>query len=272
MRHDEFLARVSERAGVEPSDAEAATRAVLTTLADRIGPKEAADTAAQLPKELKAALEPTNSNAGEFDAAEFLRRVSDRANVDAGQARALTRAVLVTLREAVSEGEVRDWDLLLPTDYVDLGARPADTGHTPRGAHPGTRGHAVIAIAAADFVRRVATRTGLDTSRAERAVDAVLETFGERIAAGEAEDLATQLDERIAAPLLGDGGDPRPIPADEFVRRVAEREKEMEPIAREHARAVLTTLREAVTVDEWRDTVAELSRDYGTLFGISTTP
>jgi uncharacterized protein (DUF2267 family) len=272
MQYDEFIARVAELGGVERGDAERAVPAVLSTLADRIGPREAADTAAQLPKELKDALEPTDPNAGEFDAAEFLKRVRERAELDPEQARDLARAVLVTLREAVSEGELRDWDLLLSTDYVDLGARPADTGHTPRGAHAGTRRHAAVALTGDEFVRRVATRAGLDPGRAERAVDAALETLGERIAAGQAEDLATQLPERVAAPLLRHGGNAQPIPADQFVRRVADREGEMEPLAREHARAVLTTLREAVSADEWRDTVAELSRDYEALLGISTTP
>jgi uncharacterized protein (DUF2267 family) len=272
MQYDEFITRVSELSGVERDDAERAVPAVLSTLADRIGPREAADTAAQLPKELKDALQPTDSNAGEFDAAEFLKRVRERADLDPDRARDLARAVFVALHEAVSEGELHDWDLLLSSDYVDLGARPADTGHTPRGAHPGTRGHAAVAVTGDEFVRRVAARAGLDPGRAERAIDAVLETLGERIAAGQAEDIAKQLPGRVAAPLLDHGGNAQPIPAEQFVRRVAEREGEIEPLAREHARAVLTTLREAVTADEWRDTAAELSRDYEALLGISTTP
>jgi uncharacterized protein (DUF2267 family) len=36
-------------------------------------------------------------------------------------------------------------------------------------------------------------------------------------------------------------------------------------VAREHARAVLTTVRESVTADEWDDTVAELPREYDEL-------
>jgi uncharacterized protein (DUF2267 family) len=108
----------------------------------------------------------------------------------------------------------------------------------------------------------VASRTGLDVTQAQRIAEVVLETFGERIAAGEAEDLARQLPDRVAEPLLRPGGDARSFSAEDFVRRVAQREQVPEAIAREHVRAVLTTLRESVTVDEWRDTLAELSRDY----------
>jgi uncharacterized protein (DUF2267 family) len=90
----------------------------------------------------------------------------------------------------------------------------------------------------------------------------VLATFAERIAGGEAKDLAAQLPDPAAEPLRGADDDPHAIPADEFVRRIAAILHEPEQIAREHARAVLTTVREAVTADEWEDTMAELPREY----------
>jgi len=166
------------------------------------------------------------------------------------------------LQEAVTPGELEDWQFGLSTDYVNLGARPAEVGGQPRTNPPvaKTRG-----IGARDFVRRVAERAGLDEERARAAIDAVLETFGERIAGGEAEDLAALLPDEVAEPLVRPGGEPEPITPDEFVRRVAERESELPAVAREHARAVLTTLREAVTLDEWRDTEAELPRQYAEL-------
>jgi uncharacterized protein (DUF2267 family) len=265
MRYDQFIARVSELGGVDASEAERSARAVLKTLADRIGPKEAGDTAAQLPKELKDAMTPDVVNAGEFDAVEFLRRAGNRLGVEPEQARDRARAVFVALREAVAKGELHDWDLLLSNDYVDLGARPAATGKSPRGAEPGTPGHASITVPAAEFIRRVADRAGLDEDRARLASTAVLETFAERIAGGQAHQLATQLPPPAAEPLSHARGDPQPIPADEFVRRVAEREGEPPPFAREHTRAVLTTVREAVTADEWRDTLSELPREYEAL-------
>jgi uncharacterized protein (DUF2267 family) len=262
MRYEDFLGRVASVAGIGREEIDRSTRAVLTTLADRIGAKEAHDTASQLPKEIKDALEPAVANAGAFDADEFVRRVAERAGLTTDEARERTRAVFVALREAVSEGELIDWQFDLSTDYVDLAARPADTGHAPRGAHPGTRAHSEPGLTAAEFVRRVAERAGLDDQRAPRAIDAVLEAFAERIAAGQAQELAAQLPEPAAEPLRRSDGPARPIPLDAFVHQVAEREGELDVIAREHARAVLTTVRESVTIDEWQDTLAELPREY----------
>jgi len=264
MRYDEFVARVSQFAGVAPGEAAKATRAVLQTLSERIGPKESADTASQLPKELKDAFRP-GAVAERFDSAEFVRRVAVLTGLDPSVARTRTRAVFATLSEAVSEGELEDWQLGLSTDYVDLAARPAEVGGQPRSGIRGPRRPADSPIGAHDFLLRVAQRAGLEEERARAVTEAVLETFGERIAGGEAEDLAAQLPEPLGAPLVRAGADPEPIPPAEFVRRVAERAGEPPPVAREHARAVLTTLREAVTLKEWRDTEAELPREYDAL-------
>jgi uncharacterized protein (DUF2267 family) len=263
MRYEEFISKVAERAGVSPDEAEATTKAVLATLAERIGPKEAKDTASQLPKALQAALAP-GPVAKQFDAREFANRVAQRTGVDHAEARNRARAVFVTLHEAVSHGELEDWEAYLSPDYVDLAARHADVGRPPRAAPPGTRAHGAV-VGAREFLRAVAERAGLDEEQARQATEAVLETFGERIAGGEAEDLAQQLPEPAAAPLLRAGGDPQAIPAEEFVHRVAERESAPDVVAREHARAVLTTVRESVTADEWRDTVSELPREYDEL-------
>src|SRR3954464_13877873 len=100
MTYDEFIARVAAAAETGEDDAARSSEAVLRTLADRIGPKEARDTASQLPKELKAALESADENAGAFDAHEFVRRVAERAGTDSDIARTHARAVFVALREA----------------------------------------------------------------------------------------------------------------------------------------------------------------------------
>jgi uncharacterized protein (DUF2267 family) len=266
MRHDAFLERVSELADVSLPEAETATTAVLETLAERIGRKEALETAAQLPKELKGPLDPPEALPEIFDAAEFVRRVGERTGIDDdGELRRRIRAVFVTLQEAVSPGELADWQYDLTTDYVDLAARPAELGSKPRGAPPDSPHYGHVELGPHEFVKRVAERAGLDEQRARRAVEAVLETFGERIADGEARDLAVQLPDEFGEALTRPGGDPVKMPVDEFVHRVAEREGELDWLAREHVRAVLTTLREAVTVDEWDDTIAELPKEYDAL-------
>ncbi|MEA2467577.1 MAG: hypothetical protein QOJ57_1703 [Thermoleophilaceae bacterium] len=260
MRYEEFISRVAQRADLTTDEAVSAVAAVLGTLAERIGPEEAADTASQLPKELQAAL-AAPPVPKQFGAREFVRRVAHRTGFDDDRAKSAARAIFATLHEAVSHGELADWEPDLSTDYVDIGARHADVGRPPRSAPPGTPGRGAV-VGEREFVRAVEERAGVDERGARRAIEAVLETFGERIAGGQANDLARQLPEVAAEPLLRAGGDPAAIAVDEFVRRVAEREGVPEVVAREHARAVLTTLRESVTVDEWRDTVSELPREY----------
>jgi uncharacterized protein (DUF2267 family) len=49
---------------------------------------------------------------------------------------------------------------------------------------------------------------------------------------------------------------------DDFVRRIAEREGVTPAEAREHARAVFATLREAVGEDEFRDVSAQVPLEY----------
>jgi uncharacterized protein (DUF2267 family) len=260
VKYEEFVQRVGHRAGLAAEDADRVARALAQTLSERLGPKESRDTASQLPKPLQEAFAPGDF-AQVFDAEEFVRRVAERGGISA-DARAATRAVFITLQEALQPGQFEDWETELTTDYVDLGARRADVGQNPRTAVASGDGPF---IGPGQFVDRVSSRAGLDSERAKRAIEAVLETFGERIADGEAHDLAAQLPEPVAEPLRRASGDAQAIPADEFVRRIAAREQAPEAIAREHVRAVLTTVREAVTADEWDDTMAELPREYDQL-------
>ena len=261
MTYDQILQRVADRAGVSGEDADSITRAVARTLSERLGPKEANDTASQLPKPLQEEFKP-GEFAEVFDAGEFVRRVAERAGVEGGAARERVRAVFVTLQEAIQPGEFADWETELTTDYVDLGARRADIGQNPRTTPPDSAHRGEVFVGPNEFVERVSARAGLDEERARQAIEAVLSAFAERIAGGEAHDLAQQLPEPAAEPLRHGDGDAHAVPVDEFVRRIAAREHAPEAIAREHARAVLTTVREAVTADEWDDTLAELPRGY----------
>jgi uncharacterized protein (DUF2267 family) len=262
MRYDEILQRVGDRSESSQEEADRVTRAVARTLSERLGPKESKDTASQLPKPLQDEFQP-DSFPQPFDADEFVRRVAERAGIDdLAVARERTRAVFVTFQEAVQPGEFDDWAMELTTDYVDLGARRAEIGQNPRTTPPDSPHRGEVFIGSNDFIARVSERAGLDQERARRVIEAVLQTFGERIAGGEAHDLAAQLPDPVAEPLRQADGDAHAIPADEFVRRVAAREHAPEAIAREHVRAVLTTVREAVTADEWDDTMAELPREY----------
>jgi uncharacterized protein (DUF2267 family) len=128
-----------------------------------------------------------------------------------------------------------------------------------------------IDVVAADvFLQRVAERTGLDPEDARRATDAVLETLAERIAAGEVKDVIARLPVALHEPLrrgaAHSDGEATRIGLDAFLRRVAEREgiDDLEE-ARDHARAVIRTLREAIGDREFVDVTDELPREYETV-------
>ncbi|MEA2168651.1 MAG: hypothetical protein QOF76_1951 [Solirubrobacteraceae bacterium] len=118
-----------------------------------------------------------------------------------------------------------------------------------------------------EFMAKVRERSGLDEDQAERAVRATLNTLAQRLAGGEPKDFASQLPQELkdTTILTTGAGEGRDMSAEEFVRTVADREGCSPEQARDHVRAVLTTLREAVTPGEWDDIEAQLGRDYGEL-------
>jgi RND superfamily putative drug exporter len=117
----------------------------------------------------------------------------------------------------------------------------------------------------ADLVERVSARAGVGSAQAETATRATLCTLAERITKRETRALATGLPRRLAGQVRGAARAPERFGADEFVRRVSEREGVPEAEARAHARAVLTTL-EAASADGLAYVRAQLSGDYGAFF------
>lgn len=135
MKYDELIARASRETGLERDQADAAVRAVLRTLTERIGTDEADDLAAQLPKELKDAVPPFRAPE-QFDAEEFVRRVAGLTDVDLEEARRITRGVFKVISEAVTWGEIEDvYDRLPPDiDWLLLGWEPSGrTARSPAG-------------------------------------------------------------------------------------------------------------------------------------------
>jgi uncharacterized protein (DUF2267 family) len=123
MQYEELIARVAESAGVSEDTAAALTRATLATLAERISGGEAQDLAAQLPARLQSPLMGAQEEAEKFSFEEFVARTQDRAGVDADMAEVGVEAVLATLRDAVSPGELDDVLSQLPAEFHALGAR-----------------------------------------------------------------------------------------------------------------------------------------------------
>jgi uncharacterized protein (DUF2267 family) len=250
-----FLTTVEQAAGLPREQAERTILATLRTLAERITGGEARDIAAFLPRELRPLLTDTPEPAEGFDLDEFLRRVAEREGegVDRQAALEHARAVFTALGVAVAPGELRDMASQLPRDFEPL---LEAAGLARRQALD------------EDPVLRVALRTGVDRERARRAVEAVLEALAVRISAGEVEDLAAELPSQLRPALergLRESRAAKPMSAEEFVVRVAQREGADVDEAREHARAVFAVLRELVSGDEFSDVAAQLSQDYAPL-------
>jgi uncharacterized protein (DUF2267 family) len=248
LDRDRFIELAAQWADVGFDSAERAVRATLATLGERIDRGEAQQIAERLPPEIAPWVATTGPAQG-FDVDEFLRRVAEREGVGIGEAERQARAVFRVLRH-VLEQEFDDVVAELPKDFAPLLRMPP-----------------VAEVTSADvFLKRVSERTGLDADEAERATEAVLETLAERIAGGEVRDVISRLPARFHDALKrGDeltGGKAIRMSVGEFVARVAEREAITSDEAREHLRAVLRTLHEALGDDEWSDVVVELPREY----------
>jgi uncharacterized protein (DUF2267 family) len=117
-----FWQRVAERAGLDADGARRAAAAVLETLAERIAGGEIDDLIDRLPIALHAPLKRGRERSGGRATAmgfeDFVRRVAEREGVEASQARAHTRAVILTLREAIGDEEFFDVTVQLPDEYV----------------------------------------------------------------------------------------------------------------------------------------------------------
>lgn len=118
-----------------------------------------------------------------------------------------------------------------------------------------------------DFINLVATRAKMSTDEAATVSRATLETLADRISAGQAEDLAYQLpdglDDHLRKPPPNKGQEQaQPFGLDEFVRRVADHPAIDRALAGTGVRAVLTTLREAVSRDEFEDAMAQLPKEF----------
>jgi uncharacterized protein (DUF2267 family) len=129
MRYDEFLCRVKERGEyADMQEAEAVARTVLGRLAERLDPGEADDLAAQLPVPAAAMLVSREGPAEAFGVREFLDRVAVATNATEATAQWDVSAVLTTVAEAVSGGELNDVLTQLPSGYAVLFGKPTMGG------------------------------------------------------------------------------------------------------------------------------------------------
>jgi uncharacterized protein (DUF2267 family) len=129
MRYDEFLARVRERGEYgDREEAERITRAVLGLIAKRLNPGEAKDLASQLPVEAAIVVVSEPGPAEKFGVQEFLRQVAAATGATERTAQWDASAVLSTVAQAVSGGELNDVLSELPSGYAVLFGKPALSG------------------------------------------------------------------------------------------------------------------------------------------------
>ena len=254
MRYATLMTLVQRRAGLTPEQAERAMEATLRTLSERISGGEAGDIAAFLPREMRDWMVPTVEAAEPFDRREFIRRVAEREGVDAETAEEHVRAVFHMLGYAVAPGELRDMASQLPRDFDDL-LEEAGVGRRR-------------AMTRDDVVGRVAELLHADRETAQRATEAVLQTLGIRISAGEVEDLEAELPGELRDALergLAESRAATRMSEPEFVARVAMLEHNDPHDAERQARAVFHALREALSSKEFSDMTEQLSEDYAPL-------
>jgi len=121
-----------------------------------------------------------------------------------------------------------------------------------------------------EFIGQVRHRARLSShAEAERATRATLETLAERLAGGEAHDLAAQLPPELAHFLqLPDAGIGAKLTLDEFFELVSVREGIDLPDATFHARVVIGLLTEAVSMGEIEDVRVQLPAAFAQLFKV----
>jgi uncharacterized protein (DUF2267 family) len=169
---EEFARRVAERAGVDRDDALILAGAVFATLGEAVGPKEVADMAAEFPIEYTPLITQARSiYLDVLPAADFLRRVGDRAAVDGVRARRATEATLETLAEMLEPGDRAELQARLPDELHEPLRRVDDQDGRPPG----------VQLSRETFVRRVADREGTDVLTAAQHAQAVFETLREAV-------------------------------------------------------------------------------------------
>ncbi|MFD1562639.1 DUF2267 domain-containing protein [Haloarchaeobius amylolyticus] len=261
MDDQEFITTVRRRANLE-SDAVArsVTMATLQTLGERLTMGEVDDLAVQLPESLADALREHGEVPGDFSFDEFRSRVDDRANIEGDSPPTLVRAVGVTLAEAVG-AELDDARAQLPPAYDRLFwmADPEE------------------------FLGTVRRHTDLESRAAARDTTiATLRVLGERLTHGEARQLAVYLPDAFAAALETSETPATDYDIVEFVDRVAEQERtesDESELAdritddgetdtgevRDHVRAVMAALADAVPPAEFDDALQQLPDAYSPL-------
>ncbi len=117
------------------------------------------------------------------------------------------------------------------------------------------------------FVKDVQEQAGCqEKDEALKAIQATLQTLGERLFDGEAEELAAQLPRELQQ-YLKEPENRSNFQVEEFLQRVGRREGTTPQIAEKHAKGVIAVLCRAVSQGEIEDVLSQLPESYWKLFG-----
>lgn len=114
------------------------------------------------------------------------------------------------------------------------------------------------------FIATVERGAHIPSDEAQRAACATLQTLSERISQGETADIRDRLPEQLRSCLRAADA-PASFPADDFLRRVAERTGLDQPSAERDARAVFSALFRSLGPEEFQDLRTELPDDFDPL-------
>jgi uncharacterized protein (DUF2267 family) len=178
----EFVRRVAERERVDTATAERHITAVFLTLNRAVSEDEFSHMTARLPREFSQLL-PRGAYAEPLPDDAFLISVADRLGVDDfDSATRAIEAVLETLAERISEGEVDD---LISRSPIQLHAA---LKRGKSGANPAAR-----RMSLGEFEERVAQRTNANPAQARVYARAVLATLRDTVTPAEFRDVTDQL-------------------------------------------------------------------------------
>ncbi|QLE59113.1 DUF2267 domain-containing protein [Nostoc sp. TCL26-01] len=122
MQYDEFITHVQSLAQSNSrEDAERATCATLETIKERISSAESQALAAQLPQELAAYLQGTETKPDQdFDLQAFIVRVSQKENTEPITTAIHVRAVFAVLQNAIKPEEFAKLHAHFSRDYEEM--------------------------------------------------------------------------------------------------------------------------------------------------------
>ncbi|MCC5634591.1 DUF2267 domain-containing protein [Nostoc sp. CHAB 5844] len=126
MEYHEFITHVQSLSQSNSrEEAELATRATLETIKERIASSDIQDLVAQLPEELNTYLQTQVQASGQtFNLQEFIKRVSQKENIEPTTTAIHVRAVFAVLQNAIKPENFSKFQAHFTHDYEELFAAP----------------------------------------------------------------------------------------------------------------------------------------------------